>query len=261
MNVLNKIRDKLRALPDWSILGLLMLFALVVRLVYLYLNPMETRDGIYYIRFTQGWFERGAAALPSFARMPPPLYCYMGKMLMYLGLGASQALLLINLFFGVATLVPAYFVGKTIYDDRKAGLWFASFTAVLPPLVTYSCTRTRECIYLFFLFWIAALWIIAIRTKWRPWLCSALCGAMVSIAMHCRYEAFELLPFVVIGLPASVLIPSRQWKKSLLVLSGAITGVLIALAVMMLLPGMPNIVRIFYNQVYAQCLGTSLNPL
>ena len=107
---------------------------------------------------------------------------------------------------------------------------------------------------------IAWLWTMTVRMR-KPVRCSAMCGAMVIVAMHCRYEALELLPIAILGLPISVLIPNRQWKKSWWVLGATVSGMMIALALMSLLPGMPNIIRIFYNLVYAHCLGTSLNPL
>ena len=243
-----------------AVLGLLMVLALAVRLVYLHLNPLVSRDGIHYILFTREWFAHGSAALPSFARMPPPLFCYLGRALMYLGIDAACGLGIINMFFGVATLIPAYLIGRTLYDDRKAGLWLAAFAAVAPPLVTFSCLKERECLYVFMLFWVVWLWTMVVREKQQMRSATG-CGAAVIIAMYCRYEAIELLPFAILGLPLSVLIPSRQWKRSLQVLGCAAGGAVCALVVMLLLPGMPNIIRIFYNQFYAQCLGTSLNPL
>ena len=118
------------------ILPLLMLGALAVRLIYLAEAPMETRDGISYVNFTQQWFEMGQAAIPSFDRVPPPLFCYLGKTLMFSGIDAATALLIINMTCGVLLLIPAYLIGKNIYNDPGAGLWFAGFAAVMPPLVT-----------------------------------------------------------------------------------------------------------------------------
>jgi hypothetical protein len=56
-----------------------MFSALLMRLAYLAFHPMESRDGIYYIRLVEEWFRNGESAIPDFTRIPPPLYCYLSK--------------------------------------------------------------------------------------------------------------------------------------------------------------------------------------
>ena len=241
------------------LLGLIV-FALALRLIHLYGSPMETRDGIGYINFTRQWFEQGGAALPSFGRMKPPLLCYLGKTLMYCRLSAAAALLTINLTCGVLMLLPAYLIGRTLYDDAEAGLWMAGFTAVMPPLVSMSCTRERECVYLFLMFWIVWLWIMTIKHR-RERACAAISGVLAVIAVYCRYEAVELLMFTVAALPISALFPRWQWRRAGGVLLWAWAGVAVGALLMLALPGMPDIWQIFYSRIYGQCLGTSLNPL
>ena len=243
------------------ILSILMLGALAVRLIYLAEAPMETRDGISYVNFTQRWFESGRAALPSFDRTSPPLFCYLGRGMMFLGLSASTALLTINMTCGVLLLIPAYLIGKHIYDDRNAGLWFAGFAAVMPPLVEFSCVRLRESLYLFLVFWIVSLWVMTIRCRCRGEWAAALCGASAVVATYCRYEALELLAFVALSLPIIGLFPKWQWRRATMIALAVAGGVIVAAAVMHWLPGMPDILRVFYNRIYAQCLGTSINPL
>ena len=235
-------------------------FALAVRLIHLYGSPMETRDGIAYVNFTQQWFEQGSAALPSFGRMKPPLFCYLGKTLMFLHLSAATALLAINLACGVLMLIPAYWMGRTLYDDREAGLWFAGVTAVMPPLVAMSCTRERECMYLFLMFWIVLLWIWVIK-RHREKLCAVLSGGVSVLAVYCRYEALELLLFSVAALPIIGLFPRWRWRRAAILLGAVLLGIAIGGLLMLVLPGMPNIWQIFYSRVYGQCLGTSFNPL
>ncbi|MCI5779189.1 MAG: glycosyltransferase family 39 protein [Lentisphaeria bacterium] len=243
------------------ILPLLMLGALAVRLIYLAEAPMETRDGISYVNFTRQWFEMGQAAIPSFDRVPPPLFCYLGRGMMFLGLSAATALLTINMTCGVLLLIPAYLIGKSIYDDRSAGFRFAGFAAVMPPLVEFSCIRLRESLYLFLVFWVVSLWIMAIRSRRRGEWFAALCGALAVIAIYCRYEALELLAFVVLSLPVIGLFPHWQWRRAAVIALFVAGGVIVAAALMHVLPGMPDVLRVFYNRIYAQCLGTSLNPL
>lgn len=245
---------------SWCFVVLIALAALAIRLIHLYVCPMEDRDGIEYLNLTQRWFEQGAAALPSFGRMKPPLFCYLGRALMYCRMSAATAMLSINMFCGVLMVVPAYLIGKTVYDDRKAGLWFAGFTAVMPPLVVFSCSRIREGLYLFFVFWFVWAWLMVIKRRWERG-CAMLCGALSIAATYCRYEAVELLVFAFISLPIVGLFSNWQWRRAGWILLSVAGGIVIAVTVFWLLPGLPSIVRIFYSRIYGICLGTSLNPL
>ncbi|MBR2344687.1 MAG: hypothetical protein IKA71_02745 [Lentisphaeria bacterium] len=241
-------------------LFIIVIIAVILRMVYLIQSPIETRDGIAYINFTHKWFELGQAALPAHETVPPPLYCYLGKSLMYCGLSAANALLYINMISGILLLIPAYLIGRYIYNDRNAGLWFAAFAAVMPPLVEYSCVRLREGLYLFLLFWIVCLWIMTLkRVLWK--LNAFIIGALCIPALYCRYEAVEFLPFVLVGLPLAMLFPNWQWKNAFVTAVLISSGVIVCGMLFYILPGMPDIFNIFYNRIFAQCLGTSLNPL
>ena len=242
------------------ILALIAIAALAVRLIHLYGSPMETRDGIGYINFTRQWFEGGSAALPSFGRMKPPLLCYLGKMLMYCRLSAATALLTLNLACGVLMVIPAYLIGHTLYDDREAGLWLAGISAVMPPLVSMSCTRERECLYLFLMFWIVWSWIMAMKRR-RESFFAALSGILSVLAVYCRYEAVEFLLFSAVALPVAGMFPHWQWKRAGRLLLSVGSGSLAMALLLAVLPGMPDIWQIFYNRIYGICLGTSLNPL
>ena len=243
-----------------GVLLFIALAALAIRLAHLYVCPMEKRDGIGYTFFTQQWFEQGDAALPSFGQMKPPLFCYLGRALMYCRMSAAAALLTINMVCGVLMVVPAYLIGNAIYDDRKAGLWFAGFTAVMPPLVHFSCFRLREGLYLFFVFWIVWAWIMVIKRR-RENFCAALCGALSVAAIYCRYEAAELLVFAFVSLPIIGLFPNWQWRRAAWIWASVTCGIIAAMVMFWSLPGLPNIVQIFYNRIYGICLGTSFNPL
>lgn len=243
-----------------GILLCIMLAALAIRLVHLYVCPMEDRDGIEYINFTQRWFEQGDAALPSFGNMKPPLFCYLGRTLMYFHASAETSLLVINMFCGVLMVVPAFLIGRTIYNDHKAGLWFAGLTAVMPPLVVFSCTRIREGLYLFFVFWFIWAWIMVVK-RCREKFCATLCGVLSIFAVYCRYEAVELVVFAFLSLPIIGLFPNRQWRKTAWIWLCGTCGMIAAAAVLWLLPGLPSIIQIFHSRIYGICLGTSFNPL
>ena len=179
---------------------------------------------------------------------------------MYCRMSAATALLSINMLCGVLMVVPAYLIGKTVYDDRKAGLWFAGFTAVMPPLVVFSCSRIREGLYLFFVFWIVWAWIMVEKRR-RERVCAMLCGALSVAAVYCRYEAVELLVFAFVSLPIIGLFPKWQWRRAGWILLSFVCGTAAAVMALGLLPGLPSIVQIFYSRIYGICLGTSLNPL
>ena len=248
-----KLSARIKALPPtiWW-LALLMLAALAVRLVHWHVYPMESRDGIYYVQFLQHWFEAGNDGLPAFGRMPPPLFCYLGRALMYCHVSAATALLSINMLCGVLTVVPAYLIGRTIYDDGRAGLWFAGFAAVMPPLVAFSCTRIRECLYLFCVFWFVWAWIMTVKHR-RERVCALLCGAISVIAMHCRYEAAELFLFALGSLPIAGLFPNWRWRRCGVIALCVLFGAVVTVSVMRLLPGMPDIFQIFYSQLRVRC--------
>lgn len=221
---------------------------------------METRDGIGYILFTQQWFEEGGAALPDFLQTQPPLFCYLSRALMFTGLSAAAATQLINLTAGTLLLIPVYLTGKTLFDDKHAGLWLGTFAAVMPPLVKYSCERLREGLYFFFAFWIICVWLYAVK-QIRPALNAFLCGMLAVLSLLCRYEALELLVFCGITLPAAAFFPHFAWKKALKTGSMFALGALLGIIAIRLLPGMPDIFTIFMNRIWSQCLGTSINPV
>jgi membrane protein len=234
--------------------------ALAVRLFYCWSHPMETRDGIGYIQFTQRWFEEGTAALPAFLQTQPPLFCYLSRALMFIGLSAEAATQLVNLSAGTLLLIPVYFAGKLLFNDKRAGLWLGALSAVMPTLVKYSCERLREGLYFFFAFWVICFWLHAVKQS-RPMQNAFLCGLCAVLSLLCRYEALELLVFCGIGLPAAIFFPDRAWKNALKAGFVFVLGALLGVAVIRLLPGMPDILTIFVNRIWSQCLGTSINPV
>lgn len=260
MDIQDKISEKLRTVPDWAILATLMLFALGIRLIRLWGHPLEFRDGLYYIQFTQEWFDRGAAALPEYLSIKPPLYCYLSRALMYLGFTASAATLTVSLVSGVLLLIPVYITGRVLWKERSAAVWLTLFASGMPVLVRYSCTRLREGLYLFFTFSAVCAWILAIR-KIHPLRGAACCAFLSMLNLMCRYEAAEILVTAAVTLPVAALLPAWRWKEAGKVVLALGCGVLAGAAVMAFLPGMPNLLVIYFSRIYMQCLGTLINPL
>lgn len=260
MDFLHKIRDKLRALPDWAVLVLLMLFALTVRLFYVYGHPLEARDGIYYIQFTQEWFTHGAAALPDHLSIKPPLYCYLARALMYLGVSASGATLCVNLAAGTLLMIPVYLSGRALWKERSAAVWLCALAAVTPLFVKYSCLRLREGLYIFLAFSTVCAWLLALK-KIHMLRASAACAFLAVLNLCCRYEAAELLICAALTLPIAALFPGWRWKLAGKTALAFLIGAAIGAAVIVALPGMPNMLAIYFTRIYMQCLGTSVNPL
>ena len=262
MKIFRILQQKIESFKPHGAIVWLFLLALAVacRIIFLIGNPIEPRDGISYVEFTQRWFELGEDGLPTMLQMAPPLFCYLGRSLMYCNLSASTALLAINFSCGVLLLIPAFLIGKNLYRSNSAGWWLAGFTAVMPPLVEFSCIRLREGLYLFFIFWLAYCWIMAVKQE-KQAVYTALCGAFSLLAVYCRYEALELVVFTVCSLPFCALFPRWQWRRMWWSILWVWCGVILAALIVGNLPGMPDIWKIFYNRIYMQCLGTSLNPL
>jgi len=221
---------------------------------------METRDGIGYIQFIQRWFDEGPAFFSAYLHIQPPLFCYLSRALMFSGLSAETATLLVNLTAGTLSLVPIYLTGKVLFRDKNAGLWLCALAAVMPTLVKYSCERLREGLFFFFAFWIICVWFYAIK-RIHLTLNSFCCGMIATLSLLCRYEALELLLFCGISLPVAVFFPNSDWKTALRAELTFAVGVLFGVILIRILPGMPDILFIFINRIWSQCLGFSINPV
>ena len=239
---------------------LVLLVAAIVRGIYLFNHPLETRDGILYIEFIRDWFARGDAAIPEFLQTQPPLYCYLSRILMYCNLSAEASSLSVNFAAGILLIIPIYFSGKLLFGGKKPGLQLALLAAVMPVLIKYSCIRLREGLYFFFLF---VTFNFLLHTLWgkRESICAFLCGLFATTALLARYEALEMLLFCGGGIFLCGFFPQVRWKKILLLTGIFLLGVLAGIAVIKLLPGLPDITIIFINRIKAQWLGTSLNPI
>ena len=237
-----------------------MLVGFAARWIYICTHPMESRDGITYIEFIRDWYARGDAAIPDFLQTQPPLFCYLSRALMFCGLSAEAGSLTVNFVAGILLIIPVYFSGKLLFGGKKPGLFLALLAAVMPVLVKYSCVRLREGLYFFFLFTTLNFLLHVLWGK-KELICAFLCGLFATTALLVRYEALEMLVFCGAGIFLCRFFPKPEWKKILFVLLLFLAGIAAGIAVIKLLPGMPDITAIFINRIKVQCFGTSLNPI
>lgn len=219
-----------------------------VRLLYLWLHPMVTRDGITYINFCQNWFEQGNEALPSFLQTQPALLFYLGKLLMHWGIPAESSLLLINLVAGILLLIPVYMIGRLIFQAHpENALWLTGFAAVMPKLVEYSCSQLRESLYFLFFALVFCFWGYAVQRIYLKWN-AFFCGLSILCAMQCRYESLELLIFCFATLPL-ILWKKHNFRTALIGITFISIGIVMGITFFRCLPDMPDFWIIYRNRI------------
>ncbi|MCQ2377696.1 MAG: glycosyltransferase family 39 protein [Victivallaceae bacterium] len=235
-----------------------MLGALALRLTYLALHPLETRDGIGYVRFIEKLHAEGAAAFPDLLQTQPPLFVWLSWKLTDCGLDAATAAVSVNIAAGVLLLIPVYFAGKRLFGEVKYGFMSSGIAAVMPLLVRFSCERLRESLYLLCAAIVLCCWLYAVTR-----VCAKrnffFCGLFGVVAVFCRYEGLELLLLGAFALPSALLAKPRL-KNFFFALLAFSVGVFVGYFVMRSLPGMPDIFVIFYNRVKIFCLVQQFKP-
>jgi 4-amino-4-deoxy-L-arabinose transferase-like glycosyltransferase len=178
---------------------------------------------------------------------------------MHCGLSAETATLGVNMVCGVLLMIPLYFIARAFWG-RGGALWCCTLGVVFPPLVRFSCTRLREAIYYLFVFTAFAFFLYAAR-RIKPVLNSFLCGVMCVCAVFSRYEAFELFIILPSGLLLAAFFPEKRVLPCVKSIIAFLFGAAVFMLIFKLLPGMPDIITIFWNKIYSICLGTFINPV
>jgi len=102
--------------------------------------------------------------------------------------------------------------------------------------------------------------ILAIR-KIHMLRSAAACAFLAILNLMCRYEAAEIFAVAAVTLPIAAFFQGGRWKMAARTLFAFLIGTLLGAAVVVALPGMPNMFAIYFSRIYLQCLGTSINPL
>lgn len=215
--------------------------ALLLRLLALLGNPILPRDGIEYLGFCERWFEEGDAFLDASVRSRPLLFQYLVVALMRCGLSSEAAGVGLNVVAGSLLAVPFLLAGRALFQSEIAGLCAAVLAAVLPPLVEFSISPMRDCLYLFFAIWAWFGVIQALRTGKPLW--ATLVGAAALFALQCRFEAFELILFGGIGLGVCLGVLRKSWRSGACALLLFLSGAAAAGVFLESLPGYPSVLK------------------
>jgi 4-amino-4-deoxy-L-arabinose transferase-like glycosyltransferase len=182
---------------------LLMLAALAVRLVVYPVNEYLAGDAVSRVELAERW-----AASPHLIRSFGDGAAQYGPLQLYL-VGAAlawvdrnEAAKLINLVFGVVTIIPVFLVARRYFDDRAA-TWACLGLAAWGLHVQLSTTGGSEALALCLMWTVFACLASALE---RPRLLAFGAAALVmNLAMATRYDAWMYVPLLGV-------VPLVQWR-------------------------------------------------
>ena len=202
----------------WLLTGILIV-SFSLKITCLCLDPVVSRDGSLYIRFSQIWFDTDsfqcvAEELQEQEREIPQLPLFLIKSLMHLvGLSAEVVGIWLNLVLGTLTPLFAYGIACEVTRRKDIALVSAFLIAVNPSMNTLAHEVQRDMIYLFFIGLL--LWLIAAgirRQKWKYWL---LGGFTCGCAILTRFETLEFFGLVPLLLFLQCAGKYCSWKKGI----------------------------------------------
>ena len=200
-----------------TFLGLI-IFALsfLQKLLSYHFDPVITRDGYTYINLAQSWFDTGVypdTLNNGIFNWVPPLYLFLVKSVMSLGISAEMTGIWINLFLGSLTPLIAYGITYEIIQRKDIAICAALLTTVNPSISEFSTGIQRDVSYLFFIG--IVLWFLSAgirHRKWGYWLGAGIsCGCAILI----RFESIEfvvIIPLIQLFLCRT---NKKPWKKAI----------------------------------------------
>ena len=230
-------KDENKTLYRW------LLFAAIVsgaflRIFIFYREPQLGRDAIYYLNMSEIWSKNSFAYLLEYKRefyIPPVM---LGFIQFFIRLGCSPlaAGVTLNLLAGILMIPIFYFIGKYLFDSRKAGATAAFLASFNPVLVDYSKNVMRENFMLLFMA-LALLFIILGFRKKDIWFASG--GFFTAWAFMSRYEALEILPLMMLTFAFFAVCRIFTWKKLFIDGIWFLAGIIIGVVFIMLIFGVP----------------------
>ncbi len=162
------------------------LLALLLRCLWLWLEPSLNRDGAIYIGLASQWSSAGVYPEHDYL----PLFPFLIKCAMTFGLEGRAAATLLLFLMSSALPLLAYGIVRLCVACREVALGAALLAAVNPTAIDLACKVQRDTPYLFFAGCTILLVILAVQTDdLRWWAASAL---PLALGVFCRYETLEL---------------------------------------------------------------------
>lgn len=202
--------------PVWIWLTGILLFSFLLKLLSWRLKPTVSRDGCFYIRIAQLWYDIGDFHV-LYKNLGyfwfPPLPSYLMKTLMHLGLSTEIAGIILNITLGALTPLIVYGIAFEITHQKNIAVCSAFLTAVNPALCKLASNVQRDMVYLFFAG--LTLWLLTtgIRRQKNKYWCGA--GLTCGCAILARFEALEFLIIVPVILFLLYATKHLNLKKSL----------------------------------------------
>lgn len=164
----------------------IVLLALLLRCLWLWLEPSLNRDGAIYLGLASQWSRAGVYPEHDYL----PLFPFLIKCAMACGLEGRAAATALLFFMSSALPLLAYGIVRQCVARREIALGAALLAAVNPSAIDLACKVQRDTPYLFFAGCAILLALRAVKTDdWRWWAASAL---PLALGVFCRYETLEL---------------------------------------------------------------------
>lgn len=188
----------------------IIIFAFLIRFISWKLDPLLSRDAITYLEQTQSWYQSGENNPTTW--VGPPLYLFLIKNLMGLGIPMVSAGIFLNLTAGALVPLVFYGIAQEVCNDRRIAFACAILCAVHPSLVTESVAFQRDTLYFLLIGISIYFFLLAIqRGKWYFW---SFTGLSFPFAFFVRYEALELFPIIVGSMILAPLMNHFSWGKA-----------------------------------------------
>ncbi len=201
--------------------GEILLFALVIRLIFWYGNPVVGRDELYYFgKAIGGQYFSSLCVSPG--NHPPLPEALLKTTYQLFSISTPVGMMIsartLSLCISILGIAPYYFIGQILFSRKLYSFLLMFFAAVMPIWVELSVTFLRES----FTIPIAAyvLWgLLCYLTSPNMWKC-ALLGLGVATGAMCRYEFVEWLLFCVLGIAITIIAGRRKLLDALFDLLG-----------------------------------------
>lgn len=243
MNLNNIFREKIYHQTYVVFNTLLIIVAFSLRVFYWHLNPLLSRDAMIYLTQISAWQQA-----PEYASLywgGPPLYLFLVKQLLSLGIPIVTAGVGINLVAGSFIPLVGYGIAKEVTNDKRLALCCAVLFVVHPSILTESITFQRDTLYLLLIGTTIYFLIRGIRRSyWFDW---CFTGGTLSLATMVRYESLEMLPVIAGTLLFAALMKYFTWRKTLLFFCLATGSMLVIFFILILVMG---INQSQYNQIF-----------